>query len=74
VKALDPLHHVSIPDDETEMHYDLFLGFPKHRILDVVVVRRLGAAQKDIRLGEVKVKRSIRQDHDKLEILIGEFY
>ena len=37
VSALDPIRHVAILDDKSEMPYDLFLGIPKHRAPDVVV-------------------------------------
>jgi len=30
VRAIDPIRHVAILDDETEMPFDLFLGVPKH--------------------------------------------
>jgi sulfide:quinone oxidoreductase len=30
VREIDPLRHVAILDDETEMPFDLFLGIPKH--------------------------------------------
>jgi sulfide:quinone oxidoreductase len=30
VRAIDPLRHVAILDDETKMPFDLFLGIPKH--------------------------------------------
>jgi sulfide:quinone oxidoreductase len=36
VKTIDPLRHVTILDDGTEMPFDLFLGIPKHRVPDVV--------------------------------------
>jgi sulfide:quinone oxidoreductase len=36
VRALDPQRRVAILDDTSEMHYDLFLGVPKHRVPDVV--------------------------------------
>ena len=36
VRALDPRRRVVILDDASEIHYDLFLGIPKHRVPDVV--------------------------------------
>ncbi|MGI0149494.1 MAG: NAD(P)/FAD-dependent oxidoreductase [Thermoplasmata archaeon] len=36
VRELDPVRHVAILDDESEMPYDLFLGVPEHRVPDVV--------------------------------------
>ncbi len=36
ILSLDPVGHVVVLDDETEMPYDLFLGVPKHRVPDVV--------------------------------------
>jgi sulfide:quinone oxidoreductase len=30
VRAVDPIRHVAILDDETELPFDLFLGVPKH--------------------------------------------
>jgi sulfide:quinone oxidoreductase len=30
VRAIDPLRHMAILDDETELPFDLFLGIPKH--------------------------------------------
>ena len=36
VRELDPLRHVAILDDGSEMPYDLFLGVPEHRVPDVV--------------------------------------
>jgi len=36
VKAIDPSRNAAILDDGTEMHFDLFLGIPKHRVPDVV--------------------------------------
>ena len=36
VRGLDPVRHVAILDDASEMPYDLFLGIPKHRVPDVV--------------------------------------
>lgn len=36
VKTIDPLRHVAILDDGTEMPFDLFLGVPKHRVPEVV--------------------------------------
>lgn len=37
VAALDPARHVVVLDDAAELHYDLFLGVPKHRAPDVVL-------------------------------------
>ncbi len=36
VRIIDPLRHVAIPDDGTEIPFDLFLGIPKHRVPEVV--------------------------------------
>jgi len=36
VDELDPLRHVAILDDNTELPYDLFLGIPRHRVPAVV--------------------------------------
>jgi rhodanese-related sulfurtransferase len=36
VRAIDPLRHVAILEDGTEMLFDLFLGIPKHRVPEVV--------------------------------------
>lgn len=36
IKEIDPIKHVAILDDGTEMPFDLFLGIPKHCVPDVV--------------------------------------
>ena len=36
VRKIDPLRHLAILDDGTEMPFDLFLGIPKHRVPEVV--------------------------------------
>jgi sulfide:quinone oxidoreductase len=37
VTSLDPVRHVAVLDDGSELPYDLFLGVPKHRAPDVVL-------------------------------------
>jgi sulfide:quinone oxidoreductase len=37
VTALDPSRSLAVLDDGSELHYDLFLGVPKHRAPDVVI-------------------------------------
>ncbi|HTR75299.1 MAG TPA: FAD-dependent oxidoreductase [Solirubrobacterales bacterium] len=37
ITSLDPGRSVAVLDDESELHYDLFLGVPKHRAPDVVI-------------------------------------
>jgi sulfide:quinone oxidoreductase len=37
VQKLDPARRVAILDDASELHYDLYLGVPKHRVPDVVL-------------------------------------
>jgi|SRR5436190_2726522 len=44
IKAIDPLRHVAILDDDTEMFFDLFLGIPKHRV--PAVVEKSGITEK----------------------------
>ncbi len=36
VKSIDPSRNTAVLDDGSELHYDLFLGIPKHRVPEVV--------------------------------------
>jgi sulfide:quinone oxidoreductase len=37
ISSIDPARSVAVLDDGSEMHFDLFLGVPKHRAPDVVI-------------------------------------
>jgi sulfide:quinone oxidoreductase len=41
VRAIDPVRHVAVLDDGSEMPFELFLGIPKHRVPDVVAASGL---------------------------------
>jgi sulfide:quinone oxidoreductase len=43
VRALDPARRVALLSDGSEMHYELFLGVPVHRVPEVVVESGLAA-------------------------------